>query len=86
MVAAAGFLGRLGQLQLAVEQGFDGDAGGLGHRAAGRQRIVGRQHTRLDGGLAQQFGASALPQLCGRERFMRMGQHDAVDLRQRCRS
>jgi hypothetical protein len=61
MVAAAGLVGRLGQLQLAVEQRFDGAAGGLGHGAGQRCRVVGASSP-ADGGLAQQLGAGALPQ------------------------
>jgi hypothetical protein len=79
MVAAAGFFGGLGQVQLAVEQRFDGAAGRFGGGAAQGRRVFIIQQAGLHGRLAQQFGAGALAQVFGAGPILRIGQHHAVD-------
>ena len=80
VVSAKGFVRRLGHVQLAVQQRFDGGAGNFGHGAAKGQRVVSRQQAGLNGRLAQQFGTGPLPQGFGRQPFVGVGQHDAIDL------
>jgi len=79
MLAPAGLLVGLGQLQIALDPGLDRQARSLGGHAVLRGRIVRRQQPGALRGLAQQFGAGALAQrgLVGlRARGM---QRDAVD-------